>query len=173
VRLARGGGDRGPFATLVRSLVRAPESPNSSKEMPPELVVRSTPGDPSAPRTPSATSDFLDLCRFVRTGTAEGALFLVPPEEFGAFRVYARRGIVVSRKEGGFALSFLGGRGTAWFEQYARVVRTYAGGTEDDWQALVAETGAGYAVLDPGASAPAAWAEAYRNQTYRVVSTGP
>lgn len=173
VRVVRGGGDRGPFGTVVRKLVRDTGAAAARPSLPPGLVARTTPGDPSSPRDPAATADFLDVCRFARTDAPDDALFLVPPEEFGAFRVYARRGVVVTRKEGGFALSFLGGRGTEWFEQYARVVRTYAGGTDDDWASLAGDSGAGFAVLDPTASPPPGWVEVHRNGTYRVVRTGP
>ena len=47
-------------------------------------------------------SEFLALAEWTRERTPREALFLVPPDSFAPFRLYARRSVVVTLKEGTF-----------------------------------------------------------------------
>jgi uncharacterized protein DUF6798 len=131
---------RGPVGRLGRAIDRRAGVP-AEPPPPPGLAVRGAP-DPTAGRD---RGDFLAVCRFAREATPEGALFLVPPENWGPFRVYARRGVVVTRKEGGAVLAFLGGTGIRWFREYAEAAAAYA---RDDAPGLAARRRADYVVLD-------------------------
>jgi hypothetical protein len=95
----------------------------------------------------------------------------VPPEDFGAFRAYAGRGVVVTRKEGGFALSFLGGVGAEWFEEYAAIVRAFDDPDPAVLPAVAGAAGATFAVLDGEAALPAGWRELRRAGPYRLCRT--
>jgi hypothetical protein len=92
----------------------------------------------------------------------------VPPESFGAFRVYARRASSVTRKSGGFSLSFLGGHGNDWYAAYVLSLKAFAGGDESSWRALAESTGAHYVVCDPVAEPPAAWPVVKSTATYEL-----
>jgi hypothetical protein len=158
--------DRGPLEWAVRRLevrlgIEGPHRPTLVPDRP-------RPADPSL--DPVRAAAFLDVCAWVRANTPPGSTVLVPPEEFGAFRAYAVRPVPVTRKEGGFALSFLGGRGAAWFEQYRNAVVAYAGGgiaVAD----LAALRRARWAVLDTRISPPQGWTEAHAAGPYRVFRT--
>jgi hypothetical protein len=133
------------------------------------LPRRRQPGDPS--RDPRLAEAFADLCRAARSASGPGERFLVPPEDFGAFRAYAGRGVVVTRKEGGFALSFLGGLGAEWFSEYARAVAAYADPDPAARRRLAEEASATYAVLDGEVVAPVGWREIRRAGPYRLFRT--
>jgi uncharacterized protein DUF6798 len=164
---AGGGGQRGPFEAVARRIERYVGT-SAAPALPEGLVARETPGDPSRPKVEGAGAAFLDVCRWARAESPREAIFLVPPEEWGAFRAYAWRPVAVTRKEGGFALSFLGLRGVEWFEQYSEAVRTYAEGDAAAWQALAERHGAAFVVADPGAKPPDAWPVVHTVGPYTV-----
>jgi len=112
----------GPIARLGRLVDRRKGVPPTTPA-PEDLLRRADVVDPTSPTNREA---FLAVCRFAREKTPEDARFLVPPEQWAPFRVYARRGVVVTRKEGGAALSFLGAKGMDWYRSYASAVATYA-----------------------------------------------
>jgi hypothetical protein len=135
---------------------------------PRDLAARRDVVDPTSPATRDA---FLATCRFAREQTAADALFVVPPEHWGPFRAYALRGVAVTRKEGGAALSFLGGAGMKWYRDYAETVRVYAVGAPGDWNALVQRWGAAYVVVDASTPSPPNWPTAFESGPFRVLST--
>lgn len=161
--LAGGVAGRGPIARLGRSIDRRAGVPFEPPR-PAGLASRAAP-DPTSPANREA---FLAVCRFARQSTPEDALFVVPPEHWAPFRAYACRGALVTRKEGGAALSFLGARGMDWFRDYAGAVGVFAGGGEEDWMSL-AGTGAAYAIDDGAAAAPA-WTVAFAAGKFRVLA---
>jgi hypothetical protein len=143
---------------------------------------RARPGDPAVESPldpviyPGRAAAFLDVCAWFRKVTELAGsspdrphpLVAVPPEDWGAFRAYSGCGAVVTRKEGGFALSFLGGRGNDWFQEYREAVQAW--GADDpaarfEW---ARSRGVGWAVLDAGQEAPSAWMEVHSAGPYRV-----
>jgi hypothetical protein len=66
--------------------------------------------------------------------------------------VYARRSVVVTRKEGGAALSFLGGAGMRWYRDYEEAATAFA---RQDAAGLAARRRADYVVLDAASETPA------------------
>jgi len=157
---------RGPIARLGRKLDRDAGVPFESPA-PAGLVARADAADPSSPEARDA---FLAVCRFARDATPPDKLFLVPPEQWGAFRVYARRGVVVTRKEGGAALSFLGAAGMEWYRDYAAAVRVYASGDAEAWAALAQRRSVWFAVLDSGVPVPPAWPVVFEAAPFRVLA---
>jgi hypothetical protein len=149
---------RGPVGRIGREIDRHAGVP-SVPPLPPGLAARAV----SDPTIGADRDDFLAVCRFARGETPEGSLFLVPPENWGPFRVYARRGVVVTRKEGGAALSFLGGAGMGWFREYREAVESYA---RNAAAGLAARRGAGYLVLEDPPAGPAA----FRSGRFAVVA---
>lgn len=143
-------GPRGPIARVGRLIDRGAGVP-FARPVPPALRPRTDVVDPTSPDNREA---FLAVCRFAREETAEDALFLVPPEHWGPFRVYARRGVFVTRKEGGAALSFLGAQGARWFDDYSAAVEAYAAGDQGRLGAFAEQRGADYVVADPGTIPP-------------------
>lgn len=160
---------RGPLEHLARAVeVRVSAAP-SDGAVPALLPRRRQPGDPS--RDEALGAAFVEICRAARAGSGPGARFLVPPEDFGAFRAYAGRGVVVTRKEGGFALSFLGGLGADWFDEYARAVAAYADRDPAARRALADSAAATFAILDTDVLAPVGWREIRREGPYRLFRT--
>jgi hypothetical protein len=157
---------RGPLARLGRKLDRSSGVPYEPPA-PPGLAVRKDVADPSSPELRDA---FLSVCSLARAATPEGALFLVPPEKWGPFRVYARRAVAVTRKEGGAALSFLGAAGMRWFDDYAEAVRVYASGDEAAWKELAGRGGASFVIADAGTRAPAGWPVVFEAAPFRVLA---
>lgn len=149
---------RGPLGRAGRAIDRRAGVPPVPPP-PAELASRGSVDPTSA----ADRDDFLAVCRFAREATDAGALFLVPPENWGPFRVYARRSAVVTRKEGGAALSFLGGAGMQWFRDYEKAVAAYAGGGA---AALAASGRADYVVLDDASEGPSA----FRSGRFVVIS---
>jgi hypothetical protein len=149
---------RGPLGRIGREIDRHAGVP-PVPPLPSGLAARAV----SDPTTVADRYDFLAVCRFARAETPEGSLFLVPPENWGPFRVYARRGVIVTRKEGGAALSFLGGAGMGWFREYREAVESFA---RNDAPGLAARRGAGYLVLEDPPDGPAA----FRSGRFAVVA---
>jgi hypothetical protein len=160
---------RGPVARVGRFIDRRAGVP-FEPPAPAGLAERKDASDPSAPEVRGA---FLAVCRAAREATPEDALFLVPPEGWGAFRLYARRGVAVTRKEGGAALSFLGASGMAWFRDYAEAVRVYGSGDETAWRGLAQTWGASFAVVDASAHAPPGWPVVFEAAPFRVLAVPP
>ena len=91
--------------------------------------------------------------------------------------------MVVTRKEGGFALSFLGGRGNAWLAEYREAVAVYADRNPERWADWSGPRWFEYAVLDdvlpadaapdapPETPLPPGWQELRRFGPFRVVRT--
>lgn len=159
---------RGPLESLARAIeVRVADGPTSLPDL--GLPDRDRPSDPARPG--GDADAFRDVCRAAREASGDGDLFLVPPEDFGAFRAYAGRGAWVTRKEGGFALSFLGGRGRDWFERYAATAHAYADPDPGALGRLAAAAGASFAILDTPRDAPDGWAEVHRAGPYRLFRT--
>jgi hypothetical protein len=92
-------------------------------------------GGELAGRPEADRAAWLAFCARCRRETPRDALFLVPPEDFSHFRLYARRAIVVDRKAGGFAVTLLGAKGLDWLAQYREVAGLYA---RKDREALLA-----------------------------------
>ncbi len=86
--------------------------------------------------------DYLALCRWTRDELPSDARVIVPPEDYSHFRLYARRSIVVSRKDGGFAATFLGARGTEWLREYRAVVSLYKTADTEGFATLAEASGA-------------------------------
>ncbi|MHC4861324.1 MAG: DUF6798 domain-containing protein, partial [Planctomycetota bacterium] len=101
-----------------------------------------------AARSPDARRSFLEVGRWCRAETPRDAVFLVPPEEFAPFRLYARRSVVVTRKEGGFAVTFLGEEGGRWADLYRRVSAAYARSDTAEILALARERHADYVLAE-------------------------
>jgi hypothetical protein len=166
------GVDRGPFERVARWAER---SQSGEGETRPELVPeRPRPGDPSL--DPARTAAFLDVCAWFRTTTGpvvpptewRHPLVAVPPEDFGAFRAYSCCGAVVTRKEGGFALSFLGGRGQQWFDAYRDAVTAWGSRDPAALASWAQARHVPWAVLDAGRRAPEGWSEVHAAGPYRV-----
>ncbi len=160
-----GAGARGPISHVARWAERGARVP-LAPEGPAEIVQRETPGEPSA--DDGRARSFLAVAEVAREDTPRTALFLVPPEHWGAFRAYARRPIAISRKDGGTTLTFLGAQGMDWFREYAETVRVYAEGTDEDWRRLADAHGASYVVSDPSAHPPADWPVLFASGPYRI-----
>lgn len=160
------GADRGPLEWVARRVeVRLGMTEAQTAEVVPS---RPRVGDPS--RSRAVADHFRALCEWVRMETPVGARFAVPPEDWSAFRAYADRGVVVTRKEGGFALSFLGGRGADWLREYREAVGVYAARDPARWAAWAADARFTYAVLDDAATPlPSGWVEARAFGPFRVV----
>jgi hypothetical protein len=158
---------RGPVEYVVRRIEVRVVGAESETTSP--VPRRASSGDPSLDASRGAS--FLAVCEFARTHTAPGDRFLVPPEDFGAFRAYALRGVVATRKEGSTMLSFLGGQGALWFDDYVAILTTYREGGPEEWGALARRFGTRWAVLDAAAPAPPAWREAFTHGPYRVLRT--
>jgi hypothetical protein len=157
---------RGPVARLGRKIDRD-GGVSFEPPAPAGLVARANVADPSSPEARDA---FLAVCRFARDATPPDKLFVVPPEQWGAFRLYARRGVVVTRKEGGAMLSFLGAAGMEWYRDYAGAVRVYASGDAADWTRLAQRSGASFAVVDAGVTSPPAWPVVFEAAPFRVLA---
>jgi uncharacterized membrane protein YjjB (DUF3815 family) len=159
-----GAAPRGPIARVGRALDRRMGVP-FAPPAPSRLVSRKDVPDPTSP---AFRDDFLAVCRFARERTNEEARFLVPPEHWAPFRVYARRGVAVTRKEGGAALSFLGAAGMAWFSDYEDVVLEYAAGGEG-----LAQVADGfrvqYVVVDAATPSPPSMPEVFAAGNFRVL----
>lgn len=110
------GAPIGPRASWYPS--RPPESVPSIPAFRPEL-------DPSA---------FRELCGWINSSTSPEAVFLTPPADPAAIRVYAKRGIVISWKDAGLMIHSAVSA-NAWYARYREVVSAYA---DHDPQALVA-----------------------------------
>jgi hypothetical protein len=98
---------------------------------PPPLAPPAPPrprGGELAGRPEADRAAYLAFAGRCRRETPHDALFLVPPEDFSHFRLYARRSLVVDRKSGGFAVTLLGRKGLDWLAQYREVVALYARG---------------------------------------------
>ena len=171
--------DRGVLEWVVRRVeVKMGIDDGPKSEIVPD---RPRPGDPSL--DPVLAQHFRDVCAWARAETPKDALFAVPPEDWGAFRAYAARGVVVTRKEGGFALSFLGGRGNAWLAEYREAVAVYADRNPERWADWSGPRWFEYAVLDdvlpadaapdapPETPLPPGWQELRRFGPFRVVRT--
>lgn len=165
--VAGGAGSKGILEAAVRMTELERGAP-VRRPVPTGLVERTTPGAPDSGRTPGALDSFREVCAYVRTNTEPGDPVLVPPEEWGAFRVHARRPSSVTRKEGGFALTFLRSVGREWFDEYAAAARTYAGGTDEEWRALAMRYRARYAVSEPGSRLPAEWTLVLETPVYSL-----
>ncbi|MCE9634696.1 MAG: hypothetical protein K8T90_03235 [Planctomycetes bacterium] len=141
------------------------------------LPDRPRPGEPSIDAARAAA--FLDVCAWFRRLTGPVVppawwmppLVAVPPEDFGAFRAYSGCGAVVTKKEGGFALSFLGGRGNDWFAEYGAAVGAWSATNPIARDVLGKSRGVRWAVLDADQEAPASWTEVHRAPPYRVFRT--
>jgi hypothetical protein len=159
---------RGVFALVGRRL--EPGGRSGPPPVPSGLSVRKDVVDPTLGE---ARERFLAVCRFAREQTPPDALYLVPPEQWAPFRVYARRSVAVTRKEGGPALSFLGARGMTWFEDYAEAVRVYAGGDAAAWAALAAKWGATHVVVDGSTPSPPPGPVVFEAGNFRVIAAAP
>jgi hypothetical protein len=133
---------------------------------PPDLVNRARPGITS----PDGRDAFVAVCAFARERTATDDVFLVPPEDWDPLRCYGRRGVAVTRKDGGTAMTFLGARGMDWYRDYAEAVRVYATGTPSEWDALAAKWDARYVVADGPVAAPPEWTVAFEAPPFRVLA---
>ena len=136
---------RGPLATVARSVERRLGADRPFPKAPAGLE-RRTAGDPAFDRTDGARAGFLDVCRFAREQSQPGDVFVVPPEDWGAFRSYARRPTAVLRKDGGFSVTFLGGRGIAWLDEYRETIAAYAG--RGPWEPVLERSGARFVVVE-------------------------
>jgi hypothetical protein len=74
---------------------------------------------------------FMDLCEWVVNNTSKTSLFLVPPNGFNSFRIYSKRGIVVSFKDGGAAI-YNKAYAVTWYEVYQQVKQLYITKNVDD-----------------------------------------
>ncbi len=157
---------RGPLGRAGRALDRRDGVPFAPPP-PSDLVPRPGTSDPTFGRDRDAC---LAVCRVAKDETPPGALFLVPPEHWGPFRVYARRGVAVTRKEGGAALSFLGGAGMDWYRDYADAAWVFAAGDAADWMRLARASGASFAVVDPSVGAPPPWSVVFASGGMRVLA---
>jgi len=156
---------RGPIAQFGRIIDRRNGVPFEPPP-PKDLVARKNFPDPTSPESRDA---FVATCRYVREHAPQDSTFLVPPERWAPFRVYARRGVAVTRKEGGAALSFLGAAGVAWYRDYAQVVRVYAEGDAAAWARLAREWNAEFVVVDGAAGSPPPWPEVFAAGNFRVL----
>lgn len=125
-------------------------------------------------RKPSSDPELARSFRAVAAATREqvppGEVVLVPPDTFGAFRGYAWRPTSVTKKEGGFAVTFLGGVGNDWFEEYAAAVAVYASGSDEEWEALAERYRARFVVVEAGVPVPAGWRELSADAHYRLLA---
>jgi hypothetical protein len=67
---------------------------------------------------------FMDLCQWVVAHTSKNSLFLVPPDGFNTFRIYSKRGIIVSYKDGGAAI-YNKAYAATWYQMYQQVKQLY------------------------------------------------
>jgi hypothetical protein len=156
---------RGPLGRVGRAIDRRAGVP-FAPAAPEGLVTRPVTEDPTSASNRDA---FLSVCRFARDETSPGALYLVPPEHWGPFRVYARRAVAVTRKEGGAALSFLGAAGMDWYRDFAEAARVYASSDPAAWAGLARTWRASYAVLDASVAAPPPWSVVFESGRLRVL----
>jgi hypothetical protein len=111
---------------------------------------------------------FLDLCRWAQVHTDHDALFLVPPDGFASFRIYAQRALFVTFKDGAVTV-FSGRLAEDWYARYREAERLYETFQPQAVIALSSRHGARYAVQETAHDAidlPVA----YENHRYRVYS---
>lgn len=157
-------------ASPLHRAVRRWERARGVEAVPPApegLIERDVAREPAS--SPTLSAAFEGLAAAVRAQVPPGSVVLVPPEHFGAFRGYARRGTSVTRKEGGFAVTFLGGEGMRWFEAYRDAVRTYASGDARAWAELAERHGAHHVVVEQGVPAPRHWDVLHEDAVYRLL----
>ena len=109
---------------------------------------------------------FLDLCRWARLHTDRDALFLVPPDRFASFRIYAQRALFVTFKDGAVTV-FSGRLAEDWYARYREAERLYETFQPQAVIALSYRHGVRYAVQET-AHAAIDLPVAYENRRYRV-----
>jgi len=109
---------------------------------------------------------FVDLCRWAALHTPADALFLSPPGAWASFRLYARRSLYTTFKDGAVTV-FSGARAIEWFEREGQTQRLYEPAHRRELPAFAAAHGADY-VIQPRADAPLDLPVAYENRAFRV-----
>lgn len=109
---------------------------------------------------------FLDLCRWARSHTDREVLFLVPPERFAPFRIYAERALFVTFKDGAVTV-FSGRSAEDWYARYRDAERVYQAFEPAAVIALSQRHGIGYVVQESARQA-VDLPVAYENRRYRV-----
>lgn len=110
---------------------------------------------------------FLDLCAWARAATERDALFAAPPGMFASFRVYARRPLFVTFKDGALLLNFSGTLGRAWRARFDANDRLYASDRGDAIVAVARDHGIRY-VIRERTTPPVGLPVAFENAVYRV-----
>lgn len=114
---------------------------------------------------------FLDLCAWARVTTDRDAVFAAPPGTLASFRVYARRPLFVTYKDGALLLNFSGTLGSAWRARFDTNARLYATDRGETIVALARGHGIRY-VIRERTSPPVALPVAFENAAYRVYVVG-
>jgi hypothetical protein len=109
---------------------------------------------------------FLDLCRWAASATATDALFLSPPGAWSSFRLYARRGLYVTFKDGAVTV-FSGARAIEWFDRERQARRLYEPAHQHELPAFAAARGIDY-VIQARTDRPLDLPVAYENPAFRV-----
>ena len=109
---------------------------------------------------------FLDLCRWAASQTPDDALFLSPPGAWASFRLYARRGLYVTFKDGAVTV-FSGARAIEWFDRESQGRRLYEPAHQHELPAFAAAHGIDY-VIQGLRDRPLDLPLAYENGAFRV-----
>lgn len=111
---------------------------------------------------------FWDLCNWTVNNTPKNSLFLVPPDGFNSFRIYSKRGIVVSFKDGGAGI-YNKAFAVNWYEVYQQVKRLYITKNVDALNSLMTKKGVDF-VVDYRQGQIWALPITYKNDYYIVYS---
>ncbi len=98
---------------------------------------------------------YVALTRWCREHLPVGARVIVPPEDYSHFRTMARRSVTACRKDGGFAVTFLGERGGEWLDEYRMAVDVYRDSEPGAFEAWAHRDSATHVLIDdPGTALP-------------------
>jgi hypothetical protein len=109
---------------------------------------------------------FLDLCNWARSYTDRDALFLMPPDRFASFRIYAQRALLVTFKDGAVTV-FSGHLAEDWYARYREAERLYDSFQPDSVTAFSGRYAVHYAVQET-MHAAIDLPVVYENHRYRV-----
>jgi len=110
---------------------------------------------------------FLELAAWARTQTPPDALFLGPPDAFPSFRVYARRALFVTFKDGAVTV-FSGRLARSWYDRFRAAVELYQRFRRDDVVAFARRHGIRYVIRLRSPAGPADLPVVYENRAFQV-----
>lgn len=111
---------------------------------------------------------FYGLCAWCKENTSVGARFIVPPDDFSIFRVYARRGVVVTPKDGA-CVQISRDCGSEWLARYKEIQQLYANLSQGGILVAAKKYNAGFIVVE-GEAKGVALPVAFKNRRYTVYS---